>query len=48
VLINIVKCVEQLAGVDQRVYWCESTLFKLADEAMGVKLVESQNQINEI
>ncbi|CAG8772107.1 14936_t:CDS:2, partial [Rhizophagus irregularis] len=31
VLINIVKCVEQLAGVDQRVYWCESTLFKLAD-----------------
>jgi len=31
-LINIVKRVEQLAGVDQRVYWCESTLFKLADE----------------
>jgi hypothetical protein len=31
VLINIVKRVEQLAGVDQRVYWCESTLFKLAD-----------------
>ncbi|CAG8780170.1 20946_t:CDS:1, partial [Rhizophagus irregularis] len=32
VLINIVNRVEQLAGVDQRVYWCKLTLFKLADE----------------
>ncbi|PKY15172.1 hypothetical protein RhiirB3_427320 [Rhizophagus irregularis] len=32
VLINIVNRIEQLAGVDQHVYWCESTLFKLADE----------------
>ncbi|PKY60079.1 hypothetical protein RhiirA4_483369 [Rhizophagus irregularis] len=31
VLINIINRVEQLAGVDQCVYWYESTLFKLAD-----------------
>ena len=30
-LINIVNHVEQQVSVDQRVYWCESTLFKLAD-----------------
>ena len=34
VLINIVNHVEQLASVNQYVYWCELTLTKLPDRVM--------------
>ncbi|PKY61428.1 hypothetical protein RhiirA4_486380 [Rhizophagus irregularis] len=48
VLINIVKRVEQLAGVDQRVYWCESTLFKLADDDIKLRVYGFLGRQNDI